>query len=454
MAMHKLERALPPQSKTWALASALITALGCAQQSAPQASVLGSEQALGIDDLAKQCKLECPERGIAEGNASISGVTSVDTFFQAVLDYQAKADNVSSSIEAQLTAIRGDFALDANQDISAALMAKIDANAEGGMRVDAEPARCTIDTDATIRAQAHCDASVKPGKVSCGCRGKCHVAASAKVECGAQAQLECTSNAALVSCEGKCQGRCIAQLDAAAACDGICRGSCSGKCAAYARNLKGEMECAGECDAQCTGRCESKLAAQAQCNGMCDGECTVVRPDASCEGGIRAQCTAMNDAMLDCRGRCEGEIEPPKAKTECEASAKAEAKLNVQCTPPRLAVKYKLKSSLDAMASAQFVNAASNLEVRLPALFAAIQQANSVTQAQAELIGDGNAAVKGAVNAALSDSGMLQVKLVGLGCALGQLDDVGNAIDKSSQRLSANLDASAKLQAALMGNNS
>lgn len=451
--MHTLEAALKAQSKTWALASALIGVLGCAQQSAPQGNVLANEETLSVDDLAKQCKLQCPERGIAEGNASISGVASVDTFFQAVLDYQAKADNVSSAIEAQLGAIRGDFGLDENQDISAALMAKIDASAEAGMSVDAEPARCTVDTEAVIRAQSHCDASVKPGKVACGCRGKCHVAAAAMVDCGAQAQLECTSNAAQVSCEGKCQGRCITQLESAAACAGTCRGSCSGKCSAFVRNLQGELECAGDCDAQCTGRCELKLAAQAQCNGMCDGECTVVRSDASCDGGIRAQCTAMNDAMLECKGRCQGEIEPPKAKAECEVSAKTEAKLNVQCTPPRLAVKYKLKSNLDAMASAQFVNAASNLEVRLPALFAAIEQASSVTEAQTALIGDGNAAVKGAVNAALSDSSMLKVKLVGLGCALGELDDVGNAIDGPSQRLSANLEVSAKLRAALMGNN-
>jgi hypothetical protein len=187
---------------------------------------------------------------------------------------------------------------------------------------------------------------------------------------------------------------------------------------------------------------------------MCDGECTVVASNGSCEGGIRAQCTTMADTMMDCRGRCEGELRPPKAKAECETSAKAEAKVNVQCTPPRLAVKYKLKADLDATASAQFASAAGNLEVRLPALFAAIEQASSVTQAQADLIGDGNAAVKGAVHAALSDSSMLQVTLVGLGCALGQLDDVGNAIDQSSQRLSANLDVSTKLRAALMGNKS
>jgi hypothetical protein len=452
--MHTLEGALTARCKAWALVGVLLTSFGCAQQRASQASVQGNQQALSADQLAKQCKLQCPARGIAEGNASISGVTSVDTFFQAVLDYDAKANNVSSSIEEQLTAIRGDFALDANQDLATALMAKIDASTESGLVVDSEPAHCTVDTEATIRAQAHCDASVKPGRVSCGCRGKCHVAPAASIDCGAQAQLECTGNAAQISCQGECQGRCSEQLDAAAACEGVCRGSCSGKCSAFVHNSKGQLECAGACDAQCTGRCERRLAAKAQCKGTCDGECTVVRSDGSCEGGVRAQCTAMADAMVDCKGRCEGELRPPKAKAECETSAKAEAKINVQCTPPRLAVKYKLRADLDATASAQFASAASNLEVRLPALFAATEQASSVAQAQADLVGDGNAAVKGAVQAALSDSSMLQVKVVGLGCAIGQLDEVGHAIDQSSARLSANLDVSTKLRAALTGNQS
>jgi hypothetical protein len=454
MVMHSLEGVLKAQLQRGSLAAVLIIAAGCAQEAAQHPIVGVTSEGVTLDDLAKQCKLECPAQGIAEGNASISSVASVDAFFQSVLDYEAKANNVSSSIEAQLAAIRGDFGLADDEDISAALMAKISASAEAGVTIDAEPASCTVDTEATIRTQAHCDTSIEPGKVSCKCRGTCEVAASANVDCGAQAQLECTTNAPTVACAGKCQGHCVTQLDAAAACSGKCRGSCSGKCSAYAHNSKGDLECTGECNGQCMGRCDVRLAAEAECKGMCDGECTVTPGNASCEGGIRAHCNSMADAMVECRGRCRGEIEPPKAKAECEVTAKAEAKLNVQCTPPRLAVKYRVKSGLDAMASAQFIAATNNLEVRLPALFAAIAQANSVTEAQVELIGDGRAAVKNAINETLSAKGMLQVKLVGLACAIDQLDEVDTAIDVSSKRLSASLDASVKLQAALMSPNS
>lgn len=452
--MHSLHGVLKAQLPHGPLAVVLIIAAGCAQEPPPPQIVAAAPSDLSLDGLAKQCKLECPAEGIAEGNSSISGLASVDAFFQSVLDYQAKANNVSGAIEAQLSAIRGDFALADDVDISAALMAKISASVEAGLTVDAEPASCTVDTEATIRAQAHCDVSVVPGKVSCQCKGKCEVEASANVDCGAQAQLECTTNAPSVACAGNCQGTCTTQLDAAASCSGKCRGTCAGKCGAFARNGKGDLECAGDCAGMCVGHCDVRVAAAAACTGMCDGECTVMPGNTSCEGGIRAQCTSMADAMVDCKGRCRGEIQPPKAKAECEATAKVEAKLNVQCTPPRLAVKFKVKSTLDAMASVQFVAAANNLEVRLPALFAAIEQANSITAAQVTLIGDGRAAVKNAINETLSAKGMVQVKIVGLTCAIDQLDAVDMAIDVSSKRLSASLDASAKLQVALMGNNS
>src|SRR3972149_992550 len=59
-------------------------------------------------ELAKSCGIdvECSAGGIVEGNASISGVASIDAFFQSVLSFQAKAGNVSAGIEAELAAIR------------------------------------------------------------------------------------------------------------------------------------------------------------------------------------------------------------------------------------------------------------------------------------------------------------------------------------------------------------
>src|SRR5690349_2769599 len=80
------------------------------------------------EELAKSCGIDINcEAGIVDGNASISGVASVDAFFQSVINFRGKADNVSSEIEAQLQAIRGDFGLEGKAAIGTELMAKLSA---------------------------------------------------------------------------------------------------------------------------------------------------------------------------------------------------------------------------------------------------------------------------------------------------------------------------------------
>jgi hypothetical protein len=433
------------------LALAALSA-GCQPQTAQQANeekVAVTQQAEGVDDLAKMCGLACPDKGIVDGNASISGVASVDSFFQAVLDFQTKADNVSAGIDAQLAAIKGDFGIDANTSVEAGLSAAIDANVEGELTIDAEPAKCQVDAEATIQAQAKCDVDVKPGMASVKCEGSCQVDASADVSCSADADLQCTVQAPSVECSGECSGTCEVMLDAAASCDGECHGSCSGNCSAYVKNGSGDAECAGQCDGMCMGSCKAKLAAAAECKGKCEGECKLTNPPkAMCEGAIKAECKAHANAMVDCKGHCDGDFEPPSAKADCQASAKAEAKVNVECTPPRVAINYKLKAGVDAMAQAKFVAGVKNLEVRLPALLASIKKAGIVAEAGAGLAGDGKAAVSGAVDAALKGDVSLRAK-IGLGCALTQLDDVGDAVKGSSDKLAGSISASGKLTAAL-----
>src|SRR5262245_36891276 len=64
-------------------------------------------------EVAKACGLGCPGdevggvkvRGLVEGNAAISGVAQVDTFFESVLNYRSAVGNVNAGIEAQLAAI-------------------------------------------------------------------------------------------------------------------------------------------------------------------------------------------------------------------------------------------------------------------------------------------------------------------------------------------------------------
>jgi len=444
---HGLVGRLATVSSSLALATA---AASCAQQPREQERRIETPPvAVTSQALADTC-FQCEANGIAEGNAAISGVASVDAFFGSVISFQAKADNVSVAINAELNAIKGDFGIDADTELAAGLQASIMANVEGSLNVEAEPARCAADVSATLEAQARCDAEFEPGSATVMCEGSCEVEASAMVDCGASAELKCTVNPPMGMCDGTCKGTCTANVMAAAACSGTCRGSCTGTCSAYAKNAMGNAECAGSCDGMCQGSCEVELAAEAECSGECRGECTFTPPNGNCEGGIRAKCEAMAGAMVECEGRCEGTFEPPTAKAECQASAKAEAKINVECTPPRLAINYELRAGANAEAQAQFEAGIKSLQVRLPALLAAIARADVIVDAGEGLAADATGAVRGGIMAATMGSGAANVAAVaGLTCALGQLGDVGAAIGGASGRLEASLSAAAELTTVL-----
>jgi hypothetical protein len=318
------------------------------------------------------------------------------------------------------------------------------------LTVNAEPAKCQVDVQATLQAQAHCDASIDPGKASVKCSGTCEVDASADVMCDANAELQCTATAPSIMCSGSCSGTCEVMLMAQAECSGTCNGSCSGDCSAYVKDGSGNAQCAGHCDGMCMGSCKAAVEASGTCMGKCEGSCTSKPGGAKCDASAHASCKAMANAMAECKGHCDGDIEPPMAKAECQASAKAEAKVNVECTPPRVSIDYSLKASLSADASAKFTAALKNLEVRLPALLASIKKASLVADAGAGLADDASGTVKGAVMSA-SDAaaqGNLRV-LFGLKCAVGQLDDVGMVIDDATARLSDDVTASAKFTGAL-----
>ena len=154
--------------------------------------------------------------------------------------------------------------------------------------------------------------------------------------------------------------------------------------------------------------------------------------------------------MVECKGRCVGEFEPPQAKAECEASAKAEAKLNVECTPPQLGIYYKLQVGVDAEEQAAFEAGLRNLRVRLPALLAAVSRAKLVAQAGEGLASDATVAVKGGIKAAgeAAAKGNLRV-FFGLQCASKQLEEVDTAISVPSARLSATLNDAGDLTGAL-----
>jgi hypothetical protein len=391
--------------------------------------------ASGTASLAKQCGLDVDcKSGIADGNASISGVASVDAFFQSVLNYQTKADTVSAQIDAQLASIRGDFGVAADVDLKAELMARFAENLEGGLTVRAEPAKCALDVRAALDVQAKCDASIDPGSATMMCQGSCQADVSTAVDCGSNAELRCTIAPPMGVCSGMCTGSCKAKLDAEARCDGMCRGSCSGSCSAYTDS--DATQCAGSCDGMCQGSCEAQLMTEATCSGTCDGECTITAPGAKCETAIRAHCDVKASAMVQCNTRCEGQVVPPKAMAECEASARAETKLNVECTPPRLVLDYNLKAGVEAATQTRFVAGIQNLRVRMPALLASLEQANSVAAAGLGLAADAKVAVKEGIKAA--EQAVVKADLrtvVGLACAAREVDHVADAIQASDERL-------------------
>ena len=108
--------------------------------------VAGAAAAQGCDgdEIAKQCGLECSAVGVAGGDFSISGVSSVDGFFAAVVRVDTVTTQVTGDIRAQLDGIAVSLGLEpgaTGAEIKAALQAKFAANLEGGLKIDFQPAK-------------------------------------------------------------------------------------------------------------------------------------------------------------------------------------------------------------------------------------------------------------------------------------------------------------------------
>ena len=401
--------------------------------------------ALGGNELLKECGLVCPEAGIAQGNASISGIQGVDAFFGSVVNFNAKASLVSENITGEIAKINASLGLEADApaaDIKAAIIAKFKLDAKAGIKVAYTPAKCAVSAKATIEATAKCDATVTPGKAEVSCTGSCEAEASVDATCEASATVKCTGTAPALACEGECKGSC--ELDAAASCSGTCKGTCSGTCSA----TDAMGQCAGSCDGMCTGSCE--LAASAKCEGKCKGECTYTPPSGKCEGGATLKCEAAAKGSVKCNGKCDGTIEPPMASAECQASAKADASVNVECTPPSHDLAYQFDATLTAAARA---DAQANFEAFLvgfkgsfSAIVASLAQSKVVLQAGADIGASAKGAVADAV-AAIDVTASLKVS-VGVGCAITELGNVAGALKASSDKLTASGKAAGELTAA------
>ncbi len=406
------------------------------------------------DEVKDACGLNCPDVGIAGGNASITGVASIDGFFGAVVNYSTQANLVAGKIDAELAAIAASAGLEggAGANFSGELQAALRAEfgLAGDISVDFQPPRCEVSAKATVEATARCDASVDPGSVEASCEGKCEVDPGevdleASCEGEAQAELTCTGTAPNMQCDGQCTGTC--ELTAAASCEGTCNGTCNGTCSV--ENTDGS--CAGECDGTCEGKCE--LEAGGSCSGSCTGSCEYTPGEAGCEAGAKAEveCKVEGSAeppKVNCSGSCSGEVTPPSASAECEANAKAEAEVNAECYPPSVGVSYELVATGNAQADLEarlaFEAWLSGFKAHIGAIAAAAAQADIVIKA-------GEGIIDASVNVIENAAGEIDLEGDPIGayrvgaCLPAELGDVQTVIGDATTSLTASVQASASL---------
>lgn len=449
----------------------------------------------GCDEAAKACGIElaCPGemgedgvvvQGLAEGNASISGLRSVDAFFSAVVTFRGAAASIKADVDSLLAKVAVSVGLEpgaTSAEIKTALEAKISANVEGGLKVNFQEPRCDVSANVVVEAAAKCDASVDPGMVAVMCMGSCEVEASASADCDAEAEVVCTGTAPSLACtgscngscefaadveckgacmggcegsctvnvsgecggtcEGKCDGECMGDTNSSEnGCSGTCMGTCEGKC-----DLGATAECTGECSGECTGECMADVGGS--CSGSCKGECEYTPPSAECSANASVSCRAEASASAMCEGKCEGEVQPPEVKAECEASAKAEASAKVECTPPSVDIQFELNAEVagSASASAEFEAWVEGFKGHMSALAALEAKGKILAQASEGLVEAAGSAVTDSIGELSAD---VNVRVVaGASCALGELPKVETEINEAVEDMMASVSAVADISA-------
>lgn len=439
----------------------LIPFMSCGLLAGMLLSVEGCEGDGPLGDLAAQCGLVCPDTGIVEGNASISGVVSIDSFFSAVITVRDASASVSGSMRAELEGIAASLEIVGYEDmtmdalaaaVAGGLQAKFEANLQGGLEVVYSPPKCEADIDVSLKAAADCDVEADPGSIEATCEGKCEVSADVAAECAAMGNLECTGTAPNFVCEGGCQGTC--QLEVAAGCSGSCSGECDGACSSCVGgncDVQGNitMNCNGSCMGSCTGTCE--LEAAGQCSGRCEGSCTYTAPMAGCEGSATAKCDVSAMADVECEGKCEGTVEPPMVSAECQASVDAKAKAEVVCTPPSLDVAFAFAANVSADEQAEFKAWLEGFKLRFAAMAAVRAKLDNVKLAAEGLITAAGDVIPGAVEDIRAE-GDLDLKVsVGLVCALTEAEDVVGVLGTSAANIEGSLNAFVMVSTAVGG---
>jgi hypothetical protein len=123
------------------------------------AGIQGCDDSLESVISATQCGLVCPVEGLIDGNASISGLASVDAFFSAVVGFNKAALSVQAGVSAELRGLALSLGLEAGAsaaDIRGGARAKLEGAIDGGLKISyaAPRARSTRRWRSTRRPSA------------------------------------------------------------------------------------------------------------------------------------------------------------------------------------------------------------------------------------------------------------------------------------------------------------
>jgi hypothetical protein len=410
---------------------------GC--QGAPRQPVAATVQTLQgpQQDVADLCGFICAERGLETGNAAISGVSSPDALFSAVVGFTQASDALAASLEDQLRAIASDFGVSGE---AGAGIAKLTMTfAQGPLRVRAGQAHCSLDAASLLDAQARCDDKLERKGAIMRCAGSCELEADSMsaAQCPKGATLRCTQPSA-ARCDGLCRGTCTTPISGAV-CQGECRGSCDGTCLASSADGK----CAGACDGKCSGQCSLQELDPIACDGPCDGQCVVDNPAGGCDSALAVACVVpATGESVACAGRCVGEALAADGRPECMLAAKAQSTLELACRPGAVSVAvFPASMPKDAQAQSRYLAAVANLERRLPALLMLAERGERLFSLGDDLRKAADDAMLVQSFTALNTGDLDARFAVGLQCAADQLPAIAQVVDKASPRLQAALDA-------------
>jgi hypothetical protein len=394
-----------------------------------------SDEEVALED-NPLCKFDCPERGVAEGNAAISGVPAADTLFRAAVDYTTAADAASAAIEAELAQLRVDFGLSPKDALGAKIRSQ-GADALGkSPAVVAHRAACWIDSLGLLDIQAQCSGEPATAE-AVPCRGPCRVPAG--TDCSVSADSQCTQNMAGGECSKDCTGTCTDAPDPSGGCDGTCLGACDGACDAFAKDADGDVLCAGRCAGRCTGQCARPID-HATCRGTCDGTCTSVNPKDGCDDAVEQRCQGKSGRPFDGPGACGGTVElSPAGDAECRAAAQAQASYLAHCDAPRVSVVRAPAPSAQGDREQRYLRALRGFEQRLPELLAAVARGELVKAAGQKLATLATTDVKESLEAQSKAADLPIQTRAGLTCAMAEAPKVGAALEPATRRLDAAL---------------